>query len=68
MTLDINVGRELTAHLCPDCRLKLEEVLTEKDIKNCVRSPFGYKKLVNKIETNTCADCQEIIWNRGRPV
>jgi uncharacterized protein with PIN domain len=65
MSLNTGVGKELLRHLCPECKTKLEQEITEKDIKRCVKSPFGYKRLVKKIEDNTCPSCQQKIWSKG---
>lgn len=63
--LNMEIGREMTKNLCEECRQKLETVITEKDIKSCLKNPFGYKRLVVKIEDNTCNDCRRKIWARG---
>lgn len=60
MSLDITIGKEIQDKLCEDCRIKLSSAITKTD---CLfMTPRGMKRLLNKIDENTCDACRLIIW------
>lgn len=58
--LDVRVGRDVMRDLCPGCVAHLQGVLRKTDLV-LATTPYGWKRLVDKISRNTCAECQKII-------
>jgi len=58
--IDINVGRRIQDQLCDDCALVLKDKIKKRHLLAAM-TPWGIKKLFDRIERFSCEECRQMI-------